>query len=188
MRRMARFVATFVLIVAGADALPHEDPRVSFVPWKVVAAGETVAAPLALYWVPASGDELRRSRLLTSDELTLFSARCVAMRIVRIDDGERLASLDADADLPVVVLAGPDGEVLARADAADVIEVERIVREGLSERERRAEERLDEARRLVQEEQLEAARELYETVAAERCICPRQARDAQKALRKMKGR
>lgn len=186
MRRLARFVATFVLIVAGADALPREEVHVSFVPWKVVSPGESVDAPLVLYWIPASAEELRRSPLLTSEELTLFSARCVAMRIVRMDDAGRLASLEAGPDLPTAILAGPDGEAIARADATDVAEVERMVRRALEAREQHAEERLDEARRRAQADDAARAREIYETVAHERCLCPRQARDAQRALRKMK--
>lgn len=185
MRRLARFVATFVLIVAGANALPGEEPRVSFVPWKVVSPNAKIDAPLALFWVPVTTEELRRSPLLTSYELTLFSARCVAMRIIRFDDKARLASLEVGPDLPAALLVDANGDVLARADARDIGAVERMVRRELDAREQRADERLDAARRHATSDDAETARTLYRSVWEERCLCPRQARDAQRALKKL---
>src|SRR5690349_3754713 len=104
MRRLALFFAWLAFIWTAAAALAGDDSHVSFVPWKVVEAGETVDAPLVLYWIPSTAEELRRSRLITSDELMLFSARCVAMRIVRVDDEERLIALRSDVELPRAVL------------------------------------------------------------------------------------
>src|SRR5688572_32588023 len=101
--RLTRVFAAVALLCCGARALPAEEPHVALVPWRVVEPHTTVDAPLALFWIPASGEELRRSELLNSDDLTLFSSQCVAMRVVRSSDEARLAALAADAEPPLVV-------------------------------------------------------------------------------------
>ena len=115
--RRARCIALLATVAAGAFALADDARHASLVPWKVIEPGERVEAPLVLFWVPASRDELRRSPLLTSDELTQFSARCVAMRVVRADDNARLDRLGIDGDLPVAVLANAKGDVLEMVEA-----------------------------------------------------------------------
>jgi hypothetical protein len=180
--RWARCIAFIAVVAAGVTVL-------SLVPWKVIEPGETVDAPLVLFWVPSSGDELRRSPLLTSDELTLYSSRCVAMRVVRVDDGARLAKLQIEAELPVAVLADRAGHVVATVEAErgvlSVGEVEELVREELETRTANAETLLDEARRRADDGELESAQELYREVWDARCLCPRQGKVAQKALRKL---
>jgi hypothetical protein len=182
MRPLARFVATSLLLLAGALPLAGEEPHVSFVPWKVIAPGGTVDAPLTLFWVPATAEELRRSGLLTSDALTMFSARCVAMRIIRFDDVDRLDALEVD-ERPAAVLVDHDGNVVARAKAGETGEVERIVREALESRERVADAQLDEADRMTD---VESAEVVYRAVWEQRCVCPRQAKDAQRALKRLR--
>ena len=75
---------------------------VALVPWRVLEPETKVDAPLVLFWIPASVEELRHSELLTSDDLTLFSSQCVAMHIIRLNDQARLTSLAEDVTLPVV--------------------------------------------------------------------------------------
>ena len=53
--------------------------------------GNKPPAPLAVYWLPSTREELRRSELLVSDELTSFAELCVAMRVIRPDDYVRIA-------------------------------------------------------------------------------------------------
>jgi hypothetical protein len=187
--RWARCIAFIAVMAAGVTVLPGEERHVSLVPWKVIEPGETVDAPLVLFWVPSSGDELRRSPLLTSDELTLYSSRCVAMRVVRVDDGARLAKLQIEAELPVAVLADRAGHVVATVEAErgvlSVGDVEELVREELETRTANAETLLDEARRRADDGDLESAQELYREVWDARCLCPRQGKVAQKALRKL---
>ena len=186
--RWVRCIA-IAAVVAGATALADGPRHASLVPWKVVEPGETVEAPLVLFWVPASRDEVRRSPLLTSDELTLFSSRCVAMRVVRVDDGSRLTTLAVDGELPVVVLADGAGHVLATVEAdrgrLSVRAVEEIVREELDARMASAEALLDEARRRAGSGDSVTAEALYREVWDARCLCPRQGKVAQKALRRL---
>ncbi|HEX6096082.1 MAG TPA: hypothetical protein VF432_07155 [Thermoanaerobaculia bacterium] len=186
---MAALVA---LIAAGAYVSPEERGLAPLVPWKVLQPDETIAAPLVLFWIPSSPDAMRRSAMLTSDSLTQSSARCVAMRVVRYDDVTRLASLHVDEDLPVAVLTDREGKLLgtvkSRRGRLSVAEVEELVRNELEGRELQAETLLDEARELATRGDVDAAQELYGKVYEARCLCPRQAKVAQKALRKLERR
>ncbi len=165
------------------------EARVTLVPWKVLDPADTVDAPLVLYWIPATAEELRRSELLTSYDLTLFSSRCVAMRVVRFNDTERLARLEVGRDVPMVVLADGDGAVIGRVEAErgtlPLFEVEELVRAELDERESIADQLLDRAREYASDNEPQAALALYEKVWAERCVCPRQGRDAKKAMKRL---
>ena len=186
MRRCLTWFASIAIALAGAAALSGEDSHVSLVPWKVVEPGaEPEKAPLTLYWVPSSKDEMRRSELLTSDELTAFASQCVAMRIVRLDDRETLKRIAVDKVLTVAVLVDADGNLLGRAKADDLAEVEGVVREELEHRAEAAELQLDEAGEKVSEGEVAAAIEIYRQVWEQRCVCPRQARAAQRALKRL---
>lgn len=189
MSRLARVAATFALLCCGATALPAGDAYVALVPWRVVEPESKVDAPLALFWIPASVEELRHSELLTSDDLTLFSSQCVAMRVVRLNDEVRLARLAADVTLPVAVLADASGHILGRAESEDgilsVTAVEALVRTELDRRASETEGMLDRARERAEAHDVDAAAELYRSVWEQRCLCPRQGREAKKALRKL---
>ncbi|HEX8616348.1 MAG TPA: hypothetical protein VF911_02070 [Thermoanaerobaculia bacterium] len=190
MVRLARVLAAAIaVLVIGANALTAGEARVTLVPWEVVDPGESVDAPLVLFWIPATRDELRRSDLLSSYDLTVFSSRCVAMRVVRFTDSARLTSLGVGADVPMAVLTDAEGNVLGRVEAdghtLPVTEVEDLVREELEHREAEAEALLDRARDYAEDGQLTAAIAVYERILTNRCIAPRQARDAKRALKKL---
>jgi nucleotide-binding universal stress UspA family protein len=189
MQRWVRSVALAALIAAGTPALPEERSLVPLVPWKVLQPDEVITAPLALFWVPASPEAMRRSAMLTSDSLTLFASRCVAMRVVRFDDGGRLAALQVEEELPVAVLVDRDGRILGSVQSdggrLSVREVEDLVRSALDEREAQAEKLLDAARQHAGAGDVPAALELYGKVSEARCLCPRQAKVAAKALRRL---
>lgn len=189
MCRLARAFAVLAFVIAGAATLPAGEAHVSLVPWKVLDPQDVVDAPLSLFWVPAAREELRRSPLLTSSALALFATRCVAMRVVRLDDRMRIAKLELAERIPTVVLTDGEGRVLGRVDAEDGVlplaDVEDLVREAIDEREANADALIDRARRLAEQKETRAARELYERVWGERCVCPRQGRDARRALRKL---
>lgn len=190
MRRRAPWIAALALTLTGVNALPDDPPHVSFVPWKVLEPGNEVKSPLVLFWIPASREEVRHSELLTSDELTLYASQCVAMRVVRFDDTSMLARLEATAPLPVAMLADSEGHVLARVDNEQgmlvVEDVEAMVRDELDRRVSEAEALLDQAREKADAGETDAAIAMYRTVWDRRCLCPRQGRDAQRALKKLK--
>jgi hypothetical protein len=169
MNRLARVAATVAFLCCGADALPGGEAYVALVPWRVLAPETKVDAPLALFWIPSSVEELRHSELLTSDDLTLFSSQCVAMRVVRLNDQARLASLAEDVKLPVAVLVDRNGHIVGRAESQDgILSVTEV-----------------EARERAEANDVEAAATLYRAVWEERCLCPRQGREAKKELRKL---
>jgi hypothetical protein len=185
MHRRALWIAAIAIALTAAELGARGDSHPSLVPWKVVEPGAArEAAPLTLYWIPASRDEVRRSELLSSNALTQYSSQCVAMRIVRLDDRHLLDALDAGDDLPIVVLADASGGVIARSEAR-VIDVESIVRDELEQRAALAEAMLDEARDKAEDGEVDAAIALYRQVWDQRCLCPRQAKAAHRALKKM---
>lgn len=190
MARLARSAAAIAIaVLAFGVPLEAGEHRLSLVPWEVLEPGAVVNAPLILFWIPASAEELRRSELLTSHALTLFSSRCVAMRVVRFNDRVRLTSLGIGADVPAAVLTDRAGNILGRVEskggALQVAEVEDLVREELDRREAEADARLDRAREHAEDGNDAAAMAIYRAVYEDRCICPRQGRDARRALKKL---
>lgn len=186
MRSCIAWFASIAIVLTGAVALAENGHHPSLVPWKVLEPGaEPEPSPLVLFWIPASRDELRRSELLASDELTLYSSQCVAMRVVRLDDYALLERLRIEGALPAVVLVNAKGEILGRITTPHLEEVEMMVREELEDRASAAETMLDEAADKVDEGEIEAAIEIYREVWEQRCVCPRQARAAQRALKKL---
>jgi hypothetical protein len=178
-------LGTFALINAAIAG----NSRVVFVPWKVVEPGqETPPAPLTLYWIPASPDELRRSELVTSRALALFATRCVGMQVIRGDDEGRLETLGVGDRLPVVVLMDGDRELGRLGEGEEPLragDVETMVREAIDERELVCETLLDDARERAIDGDRAAAIELYRHVWQQRCAFPRQAREAQRALKRL---
>ncbi len=189
MSRLARVAATVAFLCCGADVLPGGEAYVALVPWRVLEPEAKVDAPLALFWIPASVEQLRHSELLRSDDLTLFSSQCVAMRVVRLNDEARLATLAEDVKLPVAVLVDRSSHIVGRVESEDgllsVTEVEALVRAELDRRATETETTLDRARERAEANDLETATTLYRSVWEQRCLCPRQGREAKKALRKL---
>jgi len=189
---MRRFSARCLVAIAFAMVVDAAQPpeRIWFVPWKVLNPGEAPpAAQLVVYWLPASRDDMRHSELLTSRTLTLFSSQCVAMYVVRPDDFERISKLSANQRAPVVLLLDGDGRELTHIEsesgALRIASVERVVRDEVHAREDEAEKSLDDARAKAEAGEKNAAIGIYRRVYDERCLLPRQARTAQRALRKL---
>jgi hypothetical protein len=186
--RSTRLVAV-ALLIAGAHALPAGEDhaaQAALVPWRVAEPGAVIDSPLVLYWIPTSPDDLRHSPLLVSEDLALFSDRCVAMRVVRPNDTNRLVQLaEEGTPLPLAVLATGDGQVLGRITGDSITAVEDLVREELDHRTALADTLLDQARAKAEAHDTAAATLLYEAVWEARCLCPRHAKDARKALKKL---
>ena len=180
-------VAIAFAMLAGAAQPPEP---VWFVPWKVLNPGEAPpAAQLVVYWLPASRDDMRHSELLTSRTLTIYSSQCVAMSVVRPDDFERISKLGANQRAPVVLLLDGDGREITHIEsesgALRIASVERVVRDEVHAREDEAEKLLDDARAKAEGGEKNAAIAMYRRVFDQRCLLPRQARTAQRALRKL---
>jgi hypothetical protein len=188
-RALILFPIAGLLFLAGADA---QENHVTLVPWKVAEPGAAIDSPLILYWLPATRDELRRSDLLVSRELTLFSSQCVAMRVARADDIRLVTRLDPGPELPAVVLTTGGGRIVGKvgsqAGQLPVRAVEELVREELERRAGEAEMMLDRARTRIEEGEVAAGVAIYRAVREERCVAPRQGREADRALRRLRKR
>jgi hypothetical protein len=114
------------------------------------------------------------------------------MVVVQPDDHVRIASLRVDGKLPMVLLADADGAVLARLESESgelpAAEVENMVRDALNARSAAFDSLLDDAKEKAASGETEAAIILYRKVWEQRCTCPRQGKDAQRALRKLGSR
>src|SRR3954470_24973808 len=86
-----------------------------FVPWRVLHPGDApLTTSLVLYWIPGSRDEIRHSSLLVSRPLAMYATQCVGMQVIRPDDDEMIARLEATGKLPVCVLTHNSGKAIAR--------------------------------------------------------------------------
>jgi hypothetical protein len=175
---------------AHETAAPAAEPQVTFVPWKVLNPGdEPVRADLILYWIPASRDEMRRSPLLTSRVLATYASQCVGMQVIRPDDVIMIDKLGATGKLPAAVITDSAATVLGCAlgekGALSTAPVEKLLRDTFARADSDSDKLLDDALARLNAGDRDAAAELYRKVLVERCLFPRKARDAEKALRKL---
>ena len=182
---VALVLASTCLFAAG-----DRSSVVSFVPWKVLDAGdEPIHTALVLVWIPASRDDVRHSELLTSRALTLYAAQCVGMQLIRPDDFDSIDRFNAAGTLPTAILTTSDGRPLARVDGQRgelrASDVERMVRDELRAREAAVESLLDDALEQLAHGSRDAAIDDYRHVWEQRCLFPREAHDAQRALKKL---
>lgn len=182
-------IAMALLSCAGSIIGSGLDGPISFVPWKVLAPGEVApAAPMVLYWIPSSPDDFKHSDLIVSRSLTIDASQCIAMRVIRPDDSARIAAFGGPA-LPVVILVDGDGATLgmvaANRGTVSVRDVERLVHEKLVEREMLIQLQLDKARKEARSGNRQSAIDGYRTVWDQRCLFPRPAREAARALKRL---
>ena len=181
------------LVSMRDEATPSQPPdQVTFVPWKVLNPGdEPVPGDVILYWLPISRDDMRRSPLLTSRLLAQYAAQCVGMQVIRPDDTSAIEKLGATGKLPAAVLAWRSGEILDRSGSENgallPASVEKMVRDAMARLDAAAEKAIDDARAKAASGDRTGAIELYQKVLAERCIFPRKAKDAERALRRLGG-
>lgn len=188
--RLTGWVAVALVASAALAIQPERADSLTFVPWKVLKPGDAPAkTALTLYWIPASADEMRRSELLTSRALSVVASHCVSMQVVRSDDDTMIDRLGATGKLPIVVLCNGDGAHVAVVESAEGVlrtgDVERIVLAELDERAAEADRLLDEAKAKADAGDRDAAIEIYRRVSDQRCLWPRQGKDAARALRKL---
>jgi tetratricopeptide (TPR) repeat protein len=164
------------------------NPVVYHVPWKMLKeTDKPVTEGLILYWFPASKEELQRSSLRESRELSLYASQCISMQLA---DGRtaHAAELIGDSKLPVAVLASPEGTTVAKLENTSgklkVTDVEKLVGTEIKTRGAALDNDLKDAKAKSASDK-EAAIKLYKNVAAQKCMFPKKAKAAQAELKKL---
>ena len=160
------------------------------VPWKVVSAPDAVQpGGLAVYWLPASENELQKSSLRNSRALSLAASQCVTLGVV--DAASPLGKkLLVDQKLPVAVLASSDGTVIAKAEGDEkgmlkVVQVEKLLDAEMKQREAGVKTAMNTAKDAAKKGDKDAAIAQYKTVLDQKCLFPKQAKDAANELKKL---
>jgi tetratricopeptide (TPR) repeat protein len=174
--------------VAGGARSEGPAPAVYKVPWKIWEARTTPNKGLILYWFPASNDEVKKSSLLASRILTLYSAQCVTMTVADAKTPELQQVLGGSA-VPVAVLANADGSPINKventAGKLKVEQVEKIVESEMKQRETSLDTQLKTAKEKAKAGDNDGAIALLKPVAEETCLFPKKAKDAAKELKKL---
>ncbi|HSE26189.1 MAG TPA: hypothetical protein VLB68_31255 [Pyrinomonadaceae bacterium] len=160
------------------------------VPWKIWDGknGTSSVKGMTLYWFPASNDELKNSSLRSSRLLTLYSAQCVTMSVADAKTAE-LKDIIGDSKLPVAVLANGDGSVIKKLENTGgklkVDQVEKIVDGEMKQREATLDQQLKTGKEKAKAGDNSSAIEALKTVAEQKCLFPKKAKDATKELKKL---
>jgi len=174
--------------VGGGGGSAGPAPAVYKVPWKIYEPRTVPNKGLVLYWFPASNDEIKKSSLLASRLLTLYSAQCVAMTVADAKTPE-LQPIIGDSTLPVAVLASADGSPIKKVENTGgklkVEQVEKVVEAEMKQRETALDTSLKDAKEKAKAGDNQGAIALLKPVAEERCLFPKKAKDAAKELKKL---
>ena len=159
------------------------------VPWKIYKAKDAPAAGgLVLFWFPASQNEIKNSSLKESRTLSVYASQCVAMEVAdtRIPNADKLVG---DSQLPVAVLATPDGTPVKKVENKDgklkVADVEKVVDGEMKQRESSLDGQLKDAAAKVKAGDNDGAIKEYRAVLDQKCLFPKKAKEAAKELKKL---
>ena len=174
--------------VAGGNSNAGPAPTVYKVPWKMWEARTAPNKGLVLYWFPASNDEIKKSSLLASRILTIYSAQCVAMTVADAKTPE-LAPIIGDSAVPVAVLTTADGAPIKKientAGKLKADQIEKVLEGEMKQREAALDTQLKEAKEKIKAGDNPGAIALLKPVAEEKCLFPKKAKDASKELKKL---
>jgi len=167
-------------------------PVVYHVPWKTpkVFTEKPPTEGLVLYWFPASKNEAMNSSLRESRLLSVYAGQCITMSMA--DNSVANADqLIGGSPLPVAVLAKPDGTAVKKlentAGKLKVADVEKLVGDEVKTRKDAINASLADAKAKAGSGDTASATKIYQTVAAEKCMFPKEAATAQKELKKLGG-
>src|SRR5258706_5410105 len=159
------------------------------VPWKIYKTKDAPASGgLVLFWFPASQNEIKNSSLKESRTLSLYASQCVAMEVAdtRIPNADKLLG---DSQLPVAVLATPDGTPVKKIENKDgklkVADVEKVVDGEMKQRESSLDGQLKDAAAKVKAGDNDGAIKEYRAVLDQKCLFPKKAKEAAKELKKL---
>jgi len=161
--------------------------QVYYVPWKVAQPSTPAVNGLVLYWFPSSQNELQNSSLRISRPLSVYATQCVAMEVA--DPGSPFRTKFAPEDtLPVAVLATSDGSIVGKLEnkkgKLNVEDVERLLGAEMKKREEALDNQLRAAKETARSDK-DKAIPLYRSVAEQKCMFPKKAKEAAKELKKL---
>ncbi|MCU1286909.1 MAG: hypothetical protein JWO13_3259 [Acidobacteriales bacterium] len=167
---------------------PNDAPQVYSVPWKFrTPTAPPVTTGLVLYWFPASQDEVNKSSMRQSRQLSMYATQCVSLEIA--DSKAPIWPKIADSKLPIAVIATPDGTVISKIENNDgklkVENVEKMLETELKNRENGLEQKLNQAREKAKAGDNNGAIPMLRSVYEEKCLFPKKAKDAAKELKKL---
>jgi len=159
------------------------------VPWKVRDdKTPAVKSGLVLYWFPASADEVKKSSLRESRDLSLYAGQCVAMELA----DNRVANFNTlvgESKLPIAVLANPDGTTVSKLEnkngKLDVRDVEKLVGNEVKLRKTNVETSMKDGKAAASAGNKDAAIKAFQSVLEQRCMFADKAKDAAKELKKL---
>ncbi len=174
--------------VGGGGRSAGSDPVVYNVPWNMWDARKAPQKGLILYWFPASNNEVEKSSLRRSRILTLYAAQCVTMTVADAKTPE-LQKIIGDSALPVAVLATVDGSPLKKVENTGgklkSDDVEKVVDAEMKQREAALDEQLKTGKDKAKAGDKDGAVAALKSVADEKCLFPKKAKDAVKELKKL---
>ena len=174
--------------VGGGGRSNGPDPVVYKVPWDMWSAQRAPQKGLVLYWFPASNNELEKSSLRRSRILTLYASQCVTMTVADAKTPE-LQKIIGDSALPVAVLATADGSPIKKVENTGgklkSEDVEKIVDAEMKQRETALDEQLKGGKDKAKAGDKDGAIAALKSVADEKCLFPKKAKDAAKELKKL---
>ncbi len=164
------------------------DPDEPVAPWRFVEKDELViTTPFALFWFPATNQEMDRSPLLASTALTEDAGRCVSLMAVVPPNDTIVTKLGVTAKLPAAVLVDRSGKVIRRLDPAGGVfkpaAVEQLVAQELDARDEGMLHDITAARKKAGAGEKDAAITLYRKIWDDRCLFPLAGQEAQGALK-----
>ena len=158
------------------------------VPWKIWEARSVPTKGLVLYWFPAPSDNVKKSNLMGSRILTLYSAQCVTMTIADAKTPE-LQSIVGNSTPPVAVLVNADGSPINKVENTGgklkLEQVEKLVDAEMKQRESSLDTQLKDGKEKAKAGDNQGAIALFKPVAEEKCLFPKKAKDAAKELKKL---
>ena len=174
--------------MSGSGSGGGSNTTVYHVPWRIRdAKTPTVTAGLVLYWFPASADEIKKSTLLESRDLSMYAGQCISMELADVKT-PNYETLLGGSKLPVAVLANPDNTPISRVENSagklKVADVEKLVSTEVKTRETKIDGQLADAKTKTATDK-DAAIRIYQSVLAEKCMFPKKAKDAAKELKKL---
>ena len=161
-----------------------------FVPWEFVP--DTESAPpgdIIVFWFPTGPENAEKSSMRESRELVNWSGQCVGVGLVPDSNSDLRSRFEAPSDEPTAVVVTRDGDVLGRVGAKkgriQVAQVEKLVGNELSARNRTLKEHLKSAKLHQKEGDEDNAARLYGLITEDSCLFPSMGKKAAKALKKM---